>query len=114
MKIFVDTYNIRTMSAGAFIDVYINEMRRIKADIVGICETRRHAELTAWWWKEDQVYLGKGQGNQARVGGVGFIVRKRAVPFIVSCDIVSPRFAVLQLADVEELEQLHKELERIM
>ncbi|MFH4984074.1 hypothetical protein AB6A40_010783 [Gnathostoma spinigerum] len=108
-------------------------MRKIKIDIVGICETRRHADLTAQWWNGDQVYLRKAQGNQARTGGVGFIIRKRAVPFFVSFDTVSLRTAGLvlrvdkkrtlktvqgysatQQADDEEVEQFYEEIERMM
>ncbi|KAK6033307.1 hypothetical protein OSTOST_00480 [Ostertagia ostertagi] len=39
----------------------------------------------------------KGANNVPRTGGVGFIIKAKMVPYIISCDIISPRVAVLKV-----------------
>ena len=83
------------MSSDALIDVYIQTTEKLKADIIGICETRRRNDRVAEWHNGDQVFLGKAFDNRSRTGGVGFIVKKAFVNLIKSCDLISPRVAVL-------------------
>ncbi|KHN71238.1 Craniofacial development protein 2, partial [Toxocara canis] len=95
--LYVATHNTRTMSSDCQIQAYVEATAKIKADVIGICETRRSEELTAEWHTGDQVFLGKAFCNRPRTGGVGLIVRKQAVHLIESCSILSPRTAVLVL-----------------
>ena len=96
-KFFIASHNTRTMSSDALIDVYLETTEKLKADIIGICETRRTNDLVAEWHNGDQVFLGKAFDNRSRKGGVGFIVRKNFVNLVKSCDFISPRVAVLLL-----------------
>ncbi|KHN77754.1 Craniofacial development protein 2, partial [Toxocara canis] len=70
---------------------------KIKADVIGLRETRRAKEVFAKWFSGEEVMLGKAAENTPRTGGVGFIVKAALVPLIISCDILSPRVAVLKL-----------------
>ena len=85
------------MSSDPKIDTYLDVTANIKADVIGVCETRRSDDLVAEWHTGDQVFLGRAFDSRARNGGVGFIVRKRMVKNIKSCDLKSPRIAVLIL-----------------
>ena len=96
-KVFIASHNVRTLSSDAKIDIYLDVTASIKADVIGICETRRSDDLVAEWHTGDQVFLGKAFNNRTRNGGVGFIVKKRMVKNIKSCDLKSPRIAVLIL-----------------
>ena len=91
LRLSLATHNVRSFSTDPLVDVYIEATKKIKADIIGICETRRSREIFAKWRTGDEVFLGKAFDKEARTGGVGFIVRKNAIPFVKGCTIVSPR-----------------------
>ena len=97
-KFFIASHNVRTLSSDPKIDVYLDVTANIKADVTGICETRKSDDLVAEWQTGDQVFLGRAFDNRTRNGGVGFIVRKKMVKHIKSCDLRSPRIAVLILS----------------
>lgn len=55
-------------------DLLINQVSKIKYDIIGLCETRAKAESrTKWIQSGDELIIGEGSGQQ-RIGGIGFII----------------------------------------
>ncbi|KAK6009704.1 hypothetical protein OSTOST_25346 [Ostertagia ostertagi] len=48
VKIYIACHNVRTLSSDALTDVYIQETRKIKADVIGVSETRRNEECLQW------------------------------------------------------------------
>uniref|UniRef100_A0A0M3HTS4 Endo/exonuclease/phosphatase domain-containing protein n=1 Tax=Ascaris lumbricoides TaxID=6252 RepID=A0A0M3HTS4_ASCLU len=79
------------------IDTYLGVMANIKADVTGISETRRSNDVVAEWHTGDQVFLSRAFDYRKRNGGVGFILRKEMMKHVKSCDLISPRIAVLIL-----------------
>uniref|UniRef100_A0A7I4XW49 1-acyl-sn-glycerol-3-phosphate acyltransferase n=1 Tax=Haemonchus contortus TaxID=6289 RepID=A0A7I4XW49_HAECO len=66
----------------------------MRADIVGVCETRRARAVSAKWRSGEVILLGDGGDNVFRIGRVGFIMKANMAPYVISCDIQSPRVAV--------------------
>lgn len=93
----IGTFNNRTLSQDYRIDYLINELDKVKLDILTVTETKRKEELHATWKDGTQVFLGAAKivKNNARQGGVGFIVRPLYVDKIKSCSILSERIATL-------------------
>ncbi|VDK45141.1 unnamed protein product [Anisakis simplex] len=107
----------------------MEESKKIKCDVLGLCETRRKEELNARWNDGSAVRLGKGDGTRT-IGGIGFIVSKEWASKIVSCNILSSRIGVLNVqvsgkatlkiiqayaptnsVDDDEVEEFYQELE---
>ncbi|KAK6022081.1 endonuclease/exonuclease/phosphatase family protein [Ostertagia ostertagi] len=93
----IASHNVRTLSTDSLLDVYLQQLEKIKADIIGVCETRRARAVSARWTSGEEILLGEGANNVPRTGGVGFIIKAKMVPYIISCDIISPRVAVLKV-----------------
>lgn len=90
----IGTFNTRTLSKDTDIDYFIEQLNKVKLDIIGIQETKIMKELIAAWKDETQVFLGAAI-NKAKTGGVGFIVRPKYVKNISLCKIISERIAFL-------------------
>ncbi|KAK6030034.1 endonuclease/exonuclease/phosphatase family protein [Ostertagia ostertagi] len=97
IKMHIASHNVRTLSTDSLLDVYLQQLEKIKADIIGVCETRRARAVSARWTSGEEILLGEGANNVPRTGGVGFIIKAKMVPYIISCDIISPRVAVLKV-----------------
>uniref|UniRef100_A0A0M3IEP0 Endo/exonuclease/phosphatase domain-containing protein n=1 Tax=Ascaris lumbricoides TaxID=6252 RepID=A0A0M3IEP0_ASCLU len=78
VEVFLALYNVRTLSSGRKIDTYLVVTANIKADVIGICETRSSSDLVAEWHMGDQVFLDNAFDCRTRNGGAGFIVRKES------------------------------------
>ncbi|VDM30814.1 unnamed protein product [Toxocara canis] len=74
----------------------MEEKKRIKCDVLGLCETRRKEELNARCEDGDAVTMGKGAGIRT-VGGIGFIISKEWADKVVSCNVTSSRIGVLNV-----------------
>ncbi|XGW03528.1 hypothetical protein V3C99_015033 [Haemonchus contortus] len=96
IRIHIASHNVRTLSTDSLLDIYLQQMEKIKADIVGVCETRRARAVSAKWLSGEEILLGEGADNVSRTGGVGFIVKAKMAPYVISCDIQSPRVAILK------------------
>ena len=89
------TYNCRGLARDEILHLLFEEKSKISCDILGLCETRRKEELIATWNENgDGIFLGKGEGRTNR-GGIGFVVSKKWVPSIVSCQLHSARIGTL-------------------
>src|SRR5713101_4669130 len=93
-KLDIGTLNTRTLSKDYQVDFLLQELGNIKMDILTVCETKRRTELTARWSDGTQVFLGAASNN-AKVGGVGFIVRPNLTEKIISCSIINERLGKL-------------------
>ncbi|XGW11656.1 hypothetical protein V3C99_012831, partial [Haemonchus contortus] len=135
IRIHIASHNVRTLSTDSLLDIYLQQIEKIKADIVGVCETRRARAVSAKWSSGEEILLGEGADNVSRTGGVGFIVKAKMAPYVISCDIQSPRVAVLKIklqklgdrtlkivqvyaptasAEDDELERFYEEIERAL
>nr|XP_032632457.1 craniofacial development protein 2-like [Chelonoidis abingdonii] len=109
----------------------MEEKKRIRCDILGICETQQK-ELEVNWKDGSTVRLGKGDGAR-NVGGVRFIISKDWVSKVISCQLISSRIGVLHLqmeskailkviqayaptstSEDEEVEEFYQELKRAL
>lgn len=96
-KMYIATYNTRTLSNELKILELEEELKQIHWDIVGLSEVRRRGE--------EQISLKSGntfyyRGNEeSSDGGVGFIIHKRLVSNILHLESISPRvcFVVIKL-----------------
>ena len=123
------TYNCRSLSRDEQIYHLLQEVDATSCDVLGVCETRRRADLNARWRDGNTVLLGKGDGPR-RTGGIGFIVSRKWSSQIISCQFRSSRVGVLLLqlsskrslkivqiyaptitSDDEEVEEFYAELE---
>ncbi len=123
------TYNCRSLAGRTELTHLMEEKKKIKCDVLGLCETRRKEELHAKWNDGNAVRLGKGDGTRT-VGGVGFIISKEWAEKVVSCQLISSRIGILNVqvskkatlkiiqtyaptnaSDDDEIEEFYRELE---
>ena len=90
----IGTYNARTLARDEDLDLLLEEKRKIRCDVPGVCETRGKKEKEVIWNDGHTIYLGKGEGA-SNVGGVGFIVNNEWSANIESCSIISSRVGIL-------------------
>ncbi|KHN85091.1 hypothetical protein Tcan_01251, partial [Toxocara canis] len=90
------TYNCRSLARRTELTHLMEEKKRMKYDLLGLCETRRKEELNARWEDGNAVRLGKGAGIRT-VGGIGFIIGKDGADKVVSCNVTSSRIGVLNV-----------------
>ncbi|VDK49616.1 unnamed protein product, partial [Anisakis simplex] len=57
------TYNCRSLAGRTGLTHLMKELKKIKCDVLGLCETRRKEELNARWNDGSAVRLGKGDGT---------------------------------------------------
>ncbi|VDM64065.1 unnamed protein product [Angiostrongylus costaricensis] len=65
------TYNARTLASEFSIDLLI-QAKRIKSDVIGLAETRRHQPFSAVYDTGEELFL--GTCDSRGVGGVGALV----------------------------------------
>uniref|UniRef100_A0A0M3IBR5 Interleukin-12 subunit alpha n=1 Tax=Ascaris lumbricoides TaxID=6252 RepID=A0A0M3IBR5_ASCLU len=54
VEVFLASHNVRTLSSDPKVDTYLDVMANIKADVTGICETRRSNDVVAEWHTDHQ------------------------------------------------------------
>ncbi|XGW33949.1 hypothetical protein V3C99_018019 [Haemonchus contortus] len=84
IRIHIASHNVRSLSTKSSLDIYLQQLDNIKADIVGVCETRRARAVSAKWSRGEEILVGKGADNVSRTGGVGF-VKARMAPYVITC-----------------------------
>ena len=75
----------------------MNQLSKLKYDVIGLCETRAKAESrTKWVQTGDELVIGEGKGRQ-HVGGVGFIINRQIANRVIEVQVHSHRIATLKL-----------------
>jgi hypothetical protein len=74
----------------------VDQLKNIKWDILGVCETRRKSALQANWNDGTFVALGAAEQPRSR-GGIGFIVKSKWKKYIEEVDVEDPRVGYLIL-----------------
>ncbi|EYC18012.1 hypothetical protein Y032_0029g2009 [Ancylostoma ceylanicum] len=66
------TFNARTLASEASIEDLMVQARKIRYDVIGLTETRRHRPLNATFDTGEELFL--GTCDSRGVGGVGVLV----------------------------------------
>ncbi|EYC03363.1 hypothetical protein Y032_0094g2713 [Ancylostoma ceylanicum] len=66
------TFNARTLASEASIEDLMVQLRKIRYDVIGLTETRRHWPLNATFDTGEKLFL--GTCDSRGVGGVGVLV----------------------------------------
>ena len=74
-KLFIATYNTRTLRHEERIESLEEQLKEIKWDIIGISEKRKKGECLAER-KNGHLIYNMGNNNEAK-NGVGFVINKR-------------------------------------
>ena len=124
------TYNARTLASDASIEDLMMQAKKIKYDVIGLTETRRHRPLNATFNTGEELFL--GTCDSRGVGGVGVLVNTSLAMNIDSFEQLSTRIGRLRLTrrgstpaltvfvayaptssyDDDELEAFHMDLEK--
>uniref|UniRef100_A0A7I4Y976 Reverse transcriptase domain-containing protein n=1 Tax=Haemonchus contortus TaxID=6289 RepID=A0A7I4Y976_HAECO len=125
------TFNARTLASEACIEDLMMQARKIKYDVIGLTETRRHRPLHAVFETGEELFL--GTCDSRGVGGVGVLVNTHLAMNIDSyeslttrigrlrsrrCDsipalTISVAYAPTSSYEEEELEAFYMDLERL-
>lgn len=76
-KLYVASYNIRTMSTPERLEHLEKELEDIKWDILGLCETTLQEEKSTLLRSGHLLYQNKSDTNLG-VGGVGILINKKS------------------------------------
>ncbi|XP_029636883.2 craniofacial development protein 2-like [Octopus sinensis] len=95
-KLAICTYNCRSMAGWQELNHLMEERKKIRCDVLGLCETRWKTEASKRWQDGCIVRLGKAEGVRS-VGGIGFIVSKEWASRVASCHFISSRIGVLNV-----------------
>ena len=69
------TYNVRTLRNNEHLDCFLNEVKDIKWDVIGLCETKlSNAFVEA---VKSNHYITGLKENERRTNGVGFLIKKQ-------------------------------------
>ena len=124
------TFNARTLASEAHIEDLMLQARKIKYDVIGLTETRRHRPLHAVYETGEELFL--GTCDSRGVGGVGVLVNTHLAMNIDSYESLTTRIGRLRLRrcgstpaltifvayaptssyDEDELEAFYMELEK--
>uniref|UniRef100_A0A7I4YYM3 Reverse transcriptase domain-containing protein n=1 Tax=Haemonchus contortus TaxID=6289 RepID=A0A7I4YYM3_HAECO len=125
------TFNARTLASEACIEDLMMQARKIKYDVIGLTETRRHRPLHAVFETGEELFL--GTCDSRGVGGVGVLVNTHLAMNIDSYESLTTRIGRLRLRrcgsipaltifvayaptssyEEEELEAFYMDLERL-
>nr|CDJ97432.1 Endonuclease exonuclease phosphatase domain containing protein [Haemonchus contortus] len=124
------TFNARTLAPEAYIEDLMMQARKIKYDVIGLTETRRHRPLHAVFETREELFLGTCDSRS--VGGVCVLVNTHLVMNIDSYGSLTTRiglrlrrcgstpaltifaaYAPTSSYEEEELEAFHMDLERL-
>ena len=70
------TYNARTLASDAAVEDLMMQAKKIKYDVIGLTETRRHRRLNATFNTGEELFLGTCDG------GVGALINKSEHRFL--------------------------------
>uniref|UniRef100_A0A7I4YIY3 Reverse transcriptase domain-containing protein n=1 Tax=Haemonchus contortus TaxID=6289 RepID=A0A7I4YIY3_HAECO len=130
-KMAICTFNARTLASEACIEDLMMQARKIKYDVIGLTETRRHRPLHAVFETGEELFL--GTCDSKGVGGVGVLVNTHLAMNIDSYESLTTRIGRLRLRrcgsipaltifvayvptssyEEEELEAFYMDLERL-
>ena len=85
----VCTFNARTLASEAHIEDLMMQARKIKYDVIGLTETRRHRPLHAVYETGEELFL--GTCDSKGVGGVGVLVNTHLAMNIDSYENLTTR-----------------------
>ncbi|VDO38802.1 unnamed protein product [Haemonchus placei] len=125
------TFNARALASEACIEDLMMQARKIKYDVIGLIETRRHRPLHAVFETGEEVF--PGTCDSRGVGGVGVLVNTHLAMNIDSYESLTTRIGRLRLRrcgsipaltifvayaptssyEEEELESFYMDLERL-
>lgn len=107
-KIFIATYNIRTMRTDSHLEELEQELKNIKWDVVGICETRLQGEKKITLRSGHTLYLNNSETNHSQ-GGVAFMVNRKIEHSITKYQAISERviYLVIRLSRRYSIQIIH-------
>uniref|UniRef100_A0A158QND7 Endo/exonuclease/phosphatase domain-containing protein n=1 Tax=Haemonchus placei TaxID=6290 RepID=A0A158QND7_HAEPC len=89
------TFNAPTLASEACIEDLMMQARRIKYDVIGLTETRRHRPLHAVFETGEELFLGTCESRG--VGGVGVLVNTHLTMNMDSYESLTTRTGRLQM-----------------
>lgn len=89
------TFNARTLASEASIEDLMMQARKIRYDVIGLTETRRHRPLNATFDTGEELFL--GTCDSRGVGGVGVLVNTNLAMNIDSFEQLTTRIGRLRL-----------------
>ncbi|VDP32447.1 unnamed protein product [Heligmosomoides polygyrus] len=89
------TYNALTLASEASVEGLMMHARKIKHDVTGLTETRRHHSLHAAYDSGEELFL--GTCDSRGVGGVGVLVNTHLAMNIDSHESLTSRIGRLRL-----------------
>ena len=90
------TYNARTLASDASIEDLMMQAKKIKYDVIGLTETRRHRPLNAVFNTGEELFL--GTCDSRGVGGVGVLVNTSLAMNIDSFEQLTTRIGRLRIS----------------
>lgn len=90
------TYNVRTISK-EHLDFFLEELKAIKWDIVGLCETKLAGTFVETVSDGHHLYNSGVPENVKRQNGVGFLIRNNLFDSIIDFEPINDRIAVLKV-----------------
>ncbi|RCN26822.1 hypothetical protein ANCCAN_27450 [Ancylostoma caninum] len=100
----VCTFNAHTLASEASIEDLMMQARKIRYDVIGLTETRRHRPLNATFDTGEELFL--GTCDSRGVGGVGVLVNTNLVMNIDSFEQRTTRIGRLRLRRLANLPTL--------
>ncbi|VDP05417.1 unnamed protein product [Heligmosomoides polygyrus] len=94
-RVTICTYNARTLASEASVEDLMMQARKIKYDVIGLTEMRRHHPLHAGYDSGEELFL--GTCNNRGVGGVGVLVNTHLAMNIDSYESLTTRIGCLRL-----------------
>ncbi|EYB85282.1 hypothetical protein Y032_0301g1829 [Ancylostoma ceylanicum] len=88
------TFNTRTLASEATIEDLMVQARKIRCDVIGLTETRRHRPLNATFDTGEELF---GTCDSRGVGGVGVLVNTNLAMNIDSFELLTTRIGRLRL-----------------
>ncbi|RCN45782.1 hypothetical protein ANCCAN_08171 [Ancylostoma caninum] len=95
----VCTFNARTLASEASIEDLMMQARKIRYDVIGLTETRRHRPLNAPFDTGEELFL--GTCDSRGVGGVGVLVNTNLVMNIDSFKQLTTRIGQANLPTLD-------------
>ncbi|KAK6756202.1 hypothetical protein RB195_014540 [Necator americanus] len=94
-RMAICTYNARTLASEAAIEDLMMQAKKIKYDVIGLNETRRHHPLNAVYETGEELFL--GTCDSRGVGGVGVLVNTSMAKNIDSFEQLTTRIGCLRM-----------------
>ncbi|ETN86754.1 hypothetical protein NECAME_05842 [Necator americanus] len=94
-RMAICTYNARTLASEATIEDLIMQTKKIKYDVIGLTETRRHHPLNAVYESGEELLL--GTCDSRGVGGVGLLFNTSMAKNIDSFEQLTTRIGRLRM-----------------